>query len=119
MKRIVLALATAALVAVAAAAQQLNMNEVKTFAGSIDNLARTRGAAPLWTYAKITVVSDTGEKLDCFLMSSTVFIDADGTRHEAGQPDRTKRIEIRYVKISGGSSALDGQNAAVSLHYLN
>jgi hypothetical protein len=118
MRAILFALVSLCLLAGSSPAQQLN-NDEKIFTGSIDSVGRTRGAAPLWTYAKITIVSDTGEKLDCFLMSSTVFIDADGTSHEAGQPDKSKRVEIKYVTITGGSSALDGQNAAVSLHYLN
>ena len=119
MRKILFALLSLLLLAVPCAAQQLDTNDLKTFAGLIDDKTRVRGGPPLWTFAKITVVSDTGAKLECYLMSTTVFTYADGTTHEAEPPINGKHVELKYGVISGGSPPLEGANAAVSLHYLD
>jgi len=119
MRNVLFALAALALLAGSSPAQQLDTNSLKTFTGLIDDKTRVRGGPPLWTFAKITVVSSTGDKLDCYLMSTTVFTYADGTTHEAEPPITGKHVELKYGVITGGSPPLSGANAAVSLHYLD
>jgi len=119
MRKILFALASLALLASSSPAQQLDTTNLKTFTGVIDDKTRTRGGPPLWTFAKITVVSEKGEKLDCYLMSTTTFVYADGTTHEAEPPVSGKHVELKYATITGGSPPLEGANAAVSLKYLD
>jgi hypothetical protein len=124
MQRILLALvAIAFLVSPSMAGdEQWLSSEVKTITGTLDSYKPVMGRPPYWTFAKITVISETGEQVECFVSTKTVFTDVDGKQMEnfwSSPLAKGKKVELHYSTIVNGSSITEGANGAVSMHYLN
>jgi hypothetical protein len=124
MQRILLALVSIAFLVSPSLAQdeQWLSSEVKTVTGTLDSFKPVMGRPPFWTFAKILVISETGEQVECFVSTKTVFTDADGKPMEnfwSSPLNKGKKAELRYSTIVNGSSITVGANGAVSMHYLN
>jgi hypothetical protein len=67
---------------------------------------------------KIVVVADNGSKAAFYLMSTTNITKANGQRPYM-VPKRGTNLEVKYSTITNGSKLTNGQNGAISVHYLD
>jgi len=69
-------------------------------------------------FGKVVLVSDKGEQGEFIITSSTAITDINGIPvHRA--PKKGIRVEIKYAPIRSNSVITNGQNGAISVHYLN
>ncbi len=95
-------------------------DETKTFIGNIEQVIPTLGRPPTWTYCKIVVVADNGEKVTFFVMKATAIYDTAGKDTSGKEPlKKGKRVEVKYSIITNGSAVTNGKNGAVSIRYLD
>lgn len=118
LNRILLGAAALVLLAAPSPAQQLN-TETKTITGVVETTTWARPGPPLYTYLKIVVVSDSGQKVECFVMKGTDQIATDGSVDHGNAVIKGQHVEVTYTTISGGNEFLNGANAAVSLKHLD
>lgn len=118
MRAILFALTSLLLLSLPAPAQTVG-SETKTITGVVESIGWVRAGPPLYTYLKITVTSDSGEKVVCFVMKGTDHIATDGTVGHGDAVLKGQHVEVKYATITGGNEYVDGANAAVSLHHLD
>ena len=118
MRKFVFALASLVLVAAVAPAQTVG-TQTKTITGVVESTVWVRQAAPLYTYLKITVVADGGEKVVCFVLKGTDQTLTDGTVDHGNAVIKGQHVELTYATISGGNEYVNGANAAVTLKHLD
>ena len=87
-------------------------DEVKIFIGKIESVRPMLGKPPKWTYAKATVVSDSGEKTDIYFIGATAITDIDGRSINGSAPKKGKKVEVKY------STAENGRNETISIRYV-
>ena len=90
-----------------------NADEAKTFIGKIESARPMLGKPPKWTYAKFTAIADNGEKVDIYMLGATVITDVAGKAINGSAPKKNKKVDVKY------STAGNGRNEAISIHYLD
>jgi hypothetical protein len=86
---------------------------IKTFTGKVESVTSTLGRPPKWTYAKIVVIADKGDKSTFFILKATTLSDARGNINPSSLPKKGESVEAKY------STAENGRNEAISIHYLD
>ncbi len=106
MKKILLILVAVAFVGVWCFAQETPTVGVKTFTGKVESIVKTMGKPPKWTYARITVIADSGEKMMFSCIKETaVFsasgedLTAEGTRFGALFLKKGERVVVNYSVV--------------------
>ena len=84
----------------------------KTFTGKVESITATLGRPPKWTYAKIMVIPDKGDKSTFFIQKATTLSDVKGNTNPP-LPKKGERVEIQY------STAGNGRNEAISIRYFD
>ena len=118
MRALLFALVSLLVLALPAPAQTLG-TDTKTITGVVDSTGWVRPGPPLYTYLKITVVSDTGEQVVCFVTKGTDQTLTDGSVDHGNAVIKGQHVEVKYTTISGGNEILNGANAAVALKHLD
>ncbi|MFH1548085.1 MAG: hypothetical protein ABID32_02100 [Candidatus Omnitrophota bacterium] len=108
MRNILLALIVIAFLSSLCFAEELSAktDEAKTFIGKIESIVKSIVKSPKWTYARITVVDDSGRKMMFFCIKETaVFsasgkdLTADGTIFGAVFLKKGERIVVEYSVV--------------------
>ena len=93
-------------------------DEAKIFIGKVEKVTPLIGTPPTWTYNKIVVNDDKGTQETFFVMKATVITDVDGKDISGSGVTKDKKVEIKYLIITNGSSITNGQNGAISIRYV-
>jgi hypothetical protein len=96
----------------------VNADETKTFTGKVESVTPTLGRPPLWTYAKIVVIADKGDKSIFFIKKATTLSDVKGNTNPP-LPKKGESVEVKYSIITNGSMVTNGKNGAISIRYLD
>ena len=97
-------------------------DEAKVFIGKIESYRPLMGRPPHWYFVRFTATSDNGEKKEFWTLglsgsSPTLVTDSAGKpmdkRGYNHRPQVGKKVEIKY------STAANGRNEAISIHYLD
>ena len=136
MKKILFALLAVVFVSSLCFAQQptVKVDGTKTFTGKVESVTLIIGKPPLltyvesatptisrqalWTYAKIVVITDKGDKSTFFIQKATALSDAKGNTNPP-LPTKGESIKIEYSIITNGSKITNGENGAISIRYLD
>ena len=118
MRHILFALISLLVLATPSPAQTVG-TETKTITGVVDSTGWVRQGPPLYTYLKITIVSDSGETVVCFVTKTTDHIATDGTVDHGSAVLKGQNVVVTYATITGGNEFLNGANAAVTLKHLD
>lgn len=89
------------------------------FTGKVQNVTSVLGRSPNWTYNRISVIMDSGDTSDFFVMRSTVITDADGNNLSGKRIKKGKKVEIKYSILTDSSAIINGQKGADSIRYLD
>ncbi|MDD5454728.1 MAG: hypothetical protein PHW62_04435 [Candidatus Ratteibacteria bacterium] len=92
--------------------------EAKIFLGTVKDVSAVLGRAPNWTYNRINVIADNGDKADFFVMRSTVITDVNGDNLSGKRVKKGQKAEIKYSILTDSSAIINGQKGAVSIRYV-
>ncbi len=93
-------------------------DEAKIFIGTVKNVSAVLGREPSWTYNRIDVTADNGDKADFFVMRSTVITDVNGDDLSGKRVKKGEKVEIKYSILTDSSTIINGQKGAVSMRYV-
>lgn len=94
-------------------------SEAKIFIGTVKDVTAVLGREPNWTYNKINVSADNGDKAEFFVMRRTVITDGSGADLSGKRIQKGKRTEIKYSTLTDSSYIINGQKGADSIRYFD
>ncbi len=95
------------------------VSEAKIFIGTVKDVTAVLGREPNWTYNRINVSADSGDKANFFVMRRTAITDANGNDLSSKRVQKGKKVEIKYSILTDSSYIINGQKGASSIRYLD